>query len=259
MADISYGAAEAAAARTSRPASTIWKFVLYTLIPACVMPLLLFVAFFHHSYYITSFETETGWLEISHIVLPMAAAFMALRMVFAFHRSGDTVMTAICAFAVVAGLFVAGEEASYGQHFFKWQAEGIFLQLNDQQETNLHNIGTWFDQKPRALLEVASILVGLVIPFMQARVRRWMPKVFKPFVPGFWFMPIAILIQLAEIPKRFGLMDAGIFPQIRYSELQEFFLYYFLVLAFLHIAERHKARASKPGYEFKGEAAAARA
>ncbi len=257
MTDISYGAAETAAARSSHPASTTWKVVSYAVTPACAMLLLMVVAFFHHDYYLANFGAETGWLEISHIILPLIAAAMALRMVFAFRQSGDTVMMAICAFAVVAGLFVAGEEASYGQHFFKWQADGIFLELNDQKETNLHNIGSWLDQKPRALLEVASILVGLVIPFMQARVRRWMPKVFKPFVPGFWFMPIAILIQLAEIPKRLGLMDAGLFPQIRYSELQEFFLYYFLVLALMHIAERHKAK-REAGYSFQGEAVPAR-
>ena len=36
-------------------------------------------------------------------------------------------------------LFVFLEEISYGQHFFEWEASGVFKDNNFQSETNLHN------------------------------------------------------------------------------------------------------------------------
>ncbi|MBA5779334.1 hypothetical protein H2509_19565 [Stappia sp. F7233] len=225
--------------------SVMLKAVFYVALPTIAFVLLFWTAFTHLDFYHASLERETGWLEISHIILPLIAAGMALRLVLKFRKDRQWTLMAIAGLAVLAGLFIAGEEASYGQHFFKWKATGVFEELNDQQETNLHNIGTWFDQKPRALLEVITILAGLVVPFMQERVRGWLPRVFKPFVTGFWFMPIAILIQLSEVPKRLGLMAAGYFPAVRYSEIQECFLYYFLILALWHVAERYRlARAA---------------
>lgn len=222
-----------------------WMLVAFALAPALAFLLLLFLANFDTAYYHARIEAETGWLEISHIIVPLLAAAMALRLALVFRRDGQAVMTALMIFAVVAGLFVAGEEASYGQHFFKWEADGFFLAFNDQQETNLHNIGTWFDQKPRALLEIVTILAGMVIPFAPRRSMNWLPRIFRPYLPDIRFLPIAILIQLAEAPKRLGFAGEGVFPEIRYSEFQELFLYYFLVLALWFIGERQRAETLK--------------
>ncbi len=42
----------------------------------------------------------------------------------------------LCATAL---LFIFLEEISYGQHFFGWEASGVFKENNFQSETNLHN------------------------------------------------------------------------------------------------------------------------
>lgn len=216
------------------------KLIFYALVPTAVFFALMTIGYVSPAAYDAYFSGETAYLEISHIILPLVAALMALRMVFAFRRDRNMPMMGLMVLAVAAFLFAAGEEASYGQHFFGWEADGVFLELNDQRETNLHNIGSWFDQKPRAILEIITILAGLVVPFMQERVRGWLPKFMKPYVTGFWFMPIAILIQLSELPKRLDIGGVGIIPDIRYSEFQEFFIFYFLVLAVWHISECRK-------------------
>ncbi|NRG18575.1 hypothetical protein HPQ64_12830 [Rhizobiales bacterium] len=216
------------------------KLFFYAIVPTAVFFALMTIGYVSPAAYEAYFNGETAYLEILHIILPLIAAIMSFRLILAFRRDGNPPMTAFSVLAVAASVFAAGEEASYGQHFFGWEADGVFLELNDQRETNLHNIGSWFDQKPRAILEVITILAGLVVPFMQEWVRGWLPKFMKPYVTGFWFMPIAILIQLSELPKRLDIAGVGIIPDIRYSEFQEFFIFYFLVLAVWHISECRK-------------------
>ena len=44
------------------------------------------------------------------------------------------------------------EEISWGQHYLKWETFEIFKELNNQGETNIHNISNIFDQVPRGIL-----------------------------------------------------------------------------------------------------------
>src|SRR3546814_4167282 len=55
---------------------------------------------------------------------------------------------------------MAGEEASWGQHYAGWLTPDNWQALNDQGETNLHNTSSWLDQKPRTLLEI-GVIVGV--------------------------------------------------------------------------------------------------
>ena len=49
---------------------------------------------------------------------------------------------------ILALTYYLGEEISWGQHFFKWNSPVIFQEINNQKETNLHNISNLFDQLP---------------------------------------------------------------------------------------------------------------
>ena len=62
-----------------------------------------------------------------------------------------------------AGYF-ALEEISYGQHMFGWGTGEAWKALNDQQETNLHNVHALFDQVPRALLTLGILIGGVIMP-----------------------------------------------------------------------------------------------
>ncbi len=64
---------------------------------------------------------------------------------------------------LVALIYYLLEEVSWGQHFFGWNTPEIFNELNNQNETNLHNISEIFNQLPRILLLLWCCLAFLII------------------------------------------------------------------------------------------------
>jgi hypothetical protein len=64
----------------------------------------------------------------------------------------------------LACLYFAGEEASWGQWYFRWDTPEFLARLNAQGETNLHNMSSWLNQKPRALVELFIVVVGVLVP-----------------------------------------------------------------------------------------------
>ena len=66
---------------------------------------------------------------------------------------------------LIGTIYFAGEEISWGQHFFSWETPDAWRDVNDQSETNLHNVHALFDQLPRALLTLAALVGGVLVPF----------------------------------------------------------------------------------------------
>ena len=64
----------------------------------------------------------------------------------------------------LACIYFAGEEASWGQWLFHWQSPEWFINHNEQHETNLHNISSWLNQKPRALVELWITWACCIVP-----------------------------------------------------------------------------------------------
>lgn len=138
---------------------------------------------------------------------------------------------------VLACIYFAGEEASWGQHYFRWGAPEVLRGLNDQNETNLHNIGTWFDQKPRTLVELWIVFAGLIVPV----IHRLRPRaLYADREWARWFWPTAIgmptvLVFLfsfivALIAKKTGRPDLH---QLGSNELREFYIAFFMSIYLL--------------------------
>ena len=66
----------------------------------------------------------------------------------------------------LGSFYFGGEEASWGQHLFGWASPEFFANINDQGETNLHNISGLFDQLPRTILTIGALLGGLILPVL---------------------------------------------------------------------------------------------
>ena len=64
----------------------------------------------------------------------------------------------------LACIYFAGEEISWGQWLFHWQSPEWFINHNEQHETNLHNISSWLNQKPRALVELWITWACCIVP-----------------------------------------------------------------------------------------------
>jgi len=65
---------------------------------------------------------------------------------------------------LLGATYFALEELSYGQHMFGWGTAETWQALNDQGETNLHNVHPLFDQLPRLLLTLGILIGGVIMP-----------------------------------------------------------------------------------------------
>ncbi len=105
-----------------------------------------------------------GLLELSHVALPLAGLVTGLSTLAMAPLRRNRPLFAWVALGTLACLYIAGEEASWSQHDLGWPTPEAWRAVNDQGETNLHNVSSWLDQKPRLLLELGVILGGIGVP-----------------------------------------------------------------------------------------------
>ncbi len=124
--------------------------------------------------------------------------------------------------------------------------------LNDQGETNLHNMSSWLDQKPRTLLEIWVVIGGIVIPVREKlHGARYMPgNRWYWLWPTADCLPTAVWTELSRAPQRlkhlFGIQQLPI--EIRWSEPQEFYFALFLALFLASLWYRLNGREHPPGH-----------
>jgi hypothetical protein len=132
----------------------------------------------------------------------------------------------------LACIYFAGEEASWGQHYLHWGTPETLVSVNDQRETNLHNVSHWFDQKPRTLVELWAVVAGLLLPVWW-RLRRQPPfgapawrDWFWPTVVGAPAVAIFLATQIyAVAAKKNGWPG---WHTLGSNELREFYIAMFL-------------------------------
>lgn len=206
--------------------------LLWLFIPGLLIIALFTINGFDHEGYLYYIESEYGALEILHIIVPAVAAFIALKMLFAASVRQHGGVFALMSTALVCCVYVAGEEASWGQHYFGWSTGEGWSEINDQQETNLHNTSAWLDQKPRILLELGVIVGGIILPILLwlRRVPMFLTR-FASIFPSRLSFLTATLAEGSRLIERVGLEGVFFFPDmIRYSEIQEFYFYWFVLL-----------------------------
>jgi len=182
--------------------------------------------------YARNFDGELGVLENVQIVVLMVALMYGVAMLrmpaLREHRGLMSWIALIC----VGCVLMIGEETSYGQHFMGWRTPQWLAEANKQQEINIHNMSSWFNEKPRVLLELGVIAGGIVHPLMLRFRGRGL--IAKPW----WLMPTgvclatALIAEISTLPER--LFDIGLLPSsvlvMRSSEIHELFLFYFFVI-----------------------------
>jgi hypothetical protein len=186
------------------------------------------------AFYDQYIEGEQGLVELATPVVALCGLLVGLSLLRSLHQ-----ITLSC-------FYLAGEELSWGQQLFQWDTPQAIDQLNDQHETNLHNMSSWFDQKPRLLLELWVLIGGIIVPLRQ----RWSPakhtKVFwKWFWPTLECVPSAVLAIAISLPERYRkIVGPDSLPfEIRWSEPQEYYFALFLLIYLLAMRARLRARA----------------
>lgn len=196
-------------------------------------------------------ESENGAVELlmPFLLLPgiVFGALIMLRMRQYLPTRGSRIWIAM---VTLGAFYFAGEEVSWGQWLFYWDTPEAFLRINDQNETNLHNISSLFDQKPRLLLELWA-LAGAV----RAWYRSFKGRPDDPGTTAYWFWPTlplawtGLLSALVMMPERvtdwWGIRMPAPFD-IRVAETQELvlgvFLSLFLASAWLRLRTLSNAR-----------------
>lgn len=178
------------------------------------------------------FSGELGFTELATVALLLPAVVLATR---ACVRSSDPILRGWFGLLALGCLYFAGEEASWGQHIVQWQTPDAIAALNDQTETNLHNMSSWADQKPRLLLELWIVVGGLLVA-----TSRWIRGIaFDASLSGHWFwpwrevIPSALLAFAVRWPERIASWRDEAPPLLfnyRLSESQELYFACFLLL-----------------------------
>ena len=217
--------------------------LLYLWLPLAAALALIVAAHLDLHVYEAQVGSETGILETSHVLIPLISAVICLRILARPDaRRGRLIFTWIV-LALLGNIYLAGEEASWGQHYLGWLTPEAWQALNDQGETNLHNTSSWLDQKPRTLLEMGVIVGGIVIPLL-ALVRPGLRQGrFALFLPPLVCLPVALLAEVAKTWER--LQDQGLIGVMlfyRASEVQELYFALFILFYLLVFHKRLVAR-----------------
>ena len=96
-------------------------------------------------------------------------------------------------------IYFLGEEISWGQHLFDWETPAAWGAINDQHETNLHNIsgvvGVMLDQLPRVTLTLAAFFAAFVMPFVR---RKYGPLDAHQHVWA-WLLPTVVCVPVGAM------------------------------------------------------------
>lgn len=197
------------------------------------------------AFYDRYIEGEHALVELATPVVALCGFVVGLTMLGMLREIPSRAMRAWVVLITLACLYLGGEELSWGQQLFQWETPAVIEQLNDQRETNLHNMSSWFDQKPRLLLELWVLIGGVIVPLRRRWSRRTSNKVFwKWFWPAWECFPTALLAILIKLPERYrDVAGAGSLPfEIRWSEPQEYYFALFLLIYLLAVRARLRAR-----------------
>jgi hypothetical protein len=174
-----------------------------------------------------------GALEFAQFLLALWAMIIAARLLFRpFVRARPMVLT-VTLIGALGSLYIAGEEMSWGQHFFHWNTPEYWALVNRQQETNLHNTYYIFEKLPRSILEIGVAVGGLIVP-LAAYVYPWLRACrVSLFLPAAAIVPTALTAMLFKGLDRLQQLDIMTSPVARPSESVETYLYLFILFYFI--------------------------
>ncbi|MGB5327676.1 MAG: hypothetical protein WBO58_05590, partial [Gammaproteobacteria bacterium] len=108
------------------------------------------------------FRDELGVIENLTVVLLVMALFYTVRLIVAHADSMDLRFKTFLVLYCLGCIYFAGEEASWGQHWFGWQTSEFFQEINTQGETNLHNTTNLLDRLPKGIVSLLIFIGGIV-------------------------------------------------------------------------------------------------
>lgn len=192
------------------------------------------------------FIGEMGIPDFTTVLVLLAAIVIGARATLGAHLLRLRLLAAWLALGTLGCLYFAGEEASWGQWYLRWDTPEAWAALNNQQETNLHNLETFgflLDQLPRAMLTLGAFTGGIVVPlYLKLRGQSLNPaRLWYWIWPTIITLPVAVLgVFLARIDRTIGGLVGHDWPfyDLRTGELKELMLAFFLLMYLASLAVR---------------------
>jgi hypothetical protein len=186
--------------------------------------------------------------EIGTVVVAMVAFGTGIVLLARKPRPPGRMALAWIALFTLGCLFFAGEEASWGQHYFGWASPEFFQEHNEQGETGLHNMSALLDQAPRTVLTIGAIL-AVLIPFLaRSQPRRFGESSrFGWLWPTYECVPAAMLALLVRHLEQAAHAAGGTLAEtfdMQAGEFKEYFIAYLLMVYALSLAVRTRGAAS---------------
>jgi hypothetical protein len=212
-------------------------------VPAAILAGVLVVHYVSPDFYRAHVLPEGfGFLELTQFVLAALASVLCFHALgFRVVRGSRLLWWAVVFFALAA-LYIAGEEHSWGQHFFNWNTPSYWADINRQQETNLHNTSPWFNQRPKLLFDTAMFVGGLLVPLIQLRTGLFQRPLLALLTPSLAIAPaavIALVFKAVDDLGKAGVGGGALF--IRPSEVVETFQYLYMLYYVVVLRRRLRA------------------
>ncbi len=179
-----------------------------------------------------------GFLEFTQFVECMAALAIALWLLTRPLVRGWPALRLMVMLFAAAGLYIGGEEMSWGQHFFHWTTPDYWSALNRQDETNLHNTNYVFNQLPQLILEIGIAVGGIVLPLVQSMSGPFQSWFLRLLVPPLELLPVALIVFSIKVLSSLQKNGIGLGVLERPSETMELFYYMFIMFYMVILARR---------------------
>ena len=209
-----------------------------------VLPPVFYLACTDSEFY---FAKESGAVEIITAILlavAIAAVLYLLMKLWAANKQADTIQYPKLSilWTVIFGLgciYFLGEEISWGQHLGGWETPDAWKQVNDQNETNLHNTSGWLDQIPRPVLTIGIICGGVIYPLLrrapsQGRLGEDFLIHFMPSKSCIWAGVCIVALEVLLIVGK--TTDTALLPDL--GEVKESLIAMFLLVYIVDFADR---------------------
>lgn len=171
-----------------------------------------------------------GWVENLTVACLLIAIVFGIYLLAAYWNHFRFPLLRVGIVVWILGcIYFAGEEISWGQWYFQWETPEAIRELNRQKEVNLHNVSSWFNEKPRTLLEIWMIFAGLVVALLRKAGRLhfgwtdWRE----------WINPAGVGISTCAvflICRAFDMHSSPTLAELGSGEVRELLIAYFLAL-----------------------------
>lgn len=175
-------------------------------------------------------HSEGGPHEVLQFTFAALGLIWAIKCLIKVWPDAHPLLIAWVIFFCFGCAYIAGEEISWGQHIFYWDTPEYWAVMNDQQETNLHNISSWLDQKPKLLLLAGVVVGGLIIPFLQKHKPEILSQKIQIIYPPIILGPTAALTLATKLIDKVDEHLTETILLSRASEVEELYLFYFVML-----------------------------